>query len=112
MLCEHDDKTGSYNMYWYQQKPDGMKLIALSYGMNTPTVEEEFRGKWEMTRPDTLYSQLIKKETAAEDMAVYFCASSEHSHKYQRMGQHKTITLQYLDVISSHFHLQGALLCP
>lgn len=80
--CEHDDNSGSYNMYWYQQKPgEGMKLMALSIASSPPTMEEEFKGKWTMSRPDTKNSFLIKEKAQSEDTAVFFCASSMHSHK-------------------------------
>ncbi|PIO30934.1 T-cell receptor beta chain V region [Aquarana catesbeiana] len=80
--CAHDDTTGAYNMYWYQQKPgDGLKLMAVSIGVSTPSMENKFEREWSMSRPDTTNSLLTKEKAKPEDTAVYFCASGMHSHK-------------------------------
>ncbi|KAG8543449.1 hypothetical protein GDO81_024624, partial [Engystomops pustulosus] len=77
LSCEHDDTSGTYNMYWYQQRSGhSLKLIAMSIGLSTPTVEKEFEGHWTMSKEDAKRSSLRKDKAEAQDTAVYFCASS------------------------------------
>ncbi|MEE6487000.1 hypothetical protein FKM82_014758 [Ascaphus truei] len=89
--CEHDDTTGTYNMFWYQQKSrEGLKLIAMSTGINDFTIEKEYETKWSLERLKVTESLLRRKEAETQDSAVYFCASSQHSHKDLRSSPHKT----------------------
>ncbi|CAJ0940915.1 unnamed protein product [Ranitomeya imitator] len=77
LSCVHDDTSGSYNMYWYQQRAgQGLTLMAMTVGVSTPTVEKEFEKKWIMTKQDAKESLLKKDKAEVEDSAVYFCASS------------------------------------
>ncbi|CAH2322620.1 T cell receptor beta variable 12-5 [Pelobates cultripes] len=76
--CRHDDKTGAYSMLWYQQKPgDGLALMGISAREHDSTMEENFKGNWDIERPNLEESILKRNGTVSiQDSAVYFCASS------------------------------------
>ncbi|CAJ0940914.1 unnamed protein product [Ranitomeya imitator] len=93
LKCEHSDRTGTYTMLWYQQiSGKGLELIVLSAAVNDFTMEKKFTESWRLERPDAESSTLRRNEATSEDSAVYFCASSYHSHKKLRRSQHKTCT--------------------
>ncbi|OCT71207.1 hypothetical protein XELAEV_18034185mg [Xenopus laevis] len=88
--CQHD-ATDYLNMLWYQQRPGKeLKLLAISAGKGDTTIENEFKGKWTMERPDVLNSTLNRDKVDGEDSAVYYCASSQHRDRRRSLSRHKT----------------------
>ncbi|MEE6487003.1 hypothetical protein FKM82_014761, partial [Ascaphus truei] len=88
--CQHNDNS-YYNMLWYQQKPgEGLKLMVLSINANEENMEEAFKSRWNLKRSEVLKSTLILTSANIEDSALYFCASSIHSHRELSNSQHKT----------------------
>ncbi|KAI7804431.1 TCR beta variable region [Triplophysa rosa] len=80
LSCHHGDSSYPY-MYWYQQKNNGgsLELIGmLQYG--APTYEEKFKLRFNITGHATQDGFLVISSISTNDIAVYFCAASEHSH--------------------------------
>uniref|UniRef100_A0A8C5PRR8 Ig-like domain-containing protein n=1 Tax=Leptobrachium leishanense TaxID=445787 RepID=A0A8C5PRR8_9ANUR len=78
LTCTHDG-SGSYYMYWYQQKAGGgLVLIAMSVAAGDATPESTgFTDSWEMSRPSNEKSVLSHLKTVEkEDSAMYYCAGA------------------------------------
>uniref|UniRef100_A0A674ILZ2 Ig-like domain-containing protein n=1 Tax=Terrapene triunguis TaxID=2587831 RepID=A0A674ILZ2_9SAUR len=74
--CEHDD-ISYYTVLWYQQKKGAerqLQLVATSLDVNSAEMEKEFKTRFNVTRPATLYTSLTINPGMVEDTAVYFCA--------------------------------------
>ncbi|KAG9471497.1 hypothetical protein GDO78_014541 [Eleutherodactylus coqui] len=86
LTCEQDQST-YFNMYWYQQKPEqGLKLMVLSLEVDKPVdMEEGYKATWTLRRPTVYNSTLILNPSSQKESAVYFCASSIHSLREQRL---------------------------
>ncbi len=79
LMCRYND-SGKPNMLWYQQKDTAMTLIVLSYSATSPaSYEDEFNGRFNLERTDTLYGVLKISDLSLSDSAVYYCAVSMHS---------------------------------
>lgn len=79
--CEQSDTSGTYNMFWYQQKQGkGLELMATSLAAGDATEEDKFKS-WKMVRQNATHAILKRNASTFEDSATYFCASSMHSHK-------------------------------
>ncbi|CAH2322618.1 TCR VDJ BV7 BJ7 [Pelobates cultripes] len=91
LQCKHDDNS-MFAMYWYQQRPgEALKLMIYSTEENAKTdaMEDEFKS-WAWNRPSRLNSTLTLSSSLMADSAVYFCAVSQHSHKFLSNTEHKT----------------------
>ncbi|KAG9471507.1 hypothetical protein GDO78_014550, partial [Eleutherodactylus coqui] len=89
--CEYKGASGTYTMYWYQQKSGKtLQLMAWSTEAKDFTAEDTFKASWTMKRPEDTKSFLECNKPSSNDLAVYFCAASYHSHKRLSCGQHKT----------------------
>ncbi|KAG9471505.1 hypothetical protein GDO78_014548, partial [Eleutherodactylus coqui] len=75
--CEHSDKTGTFTMFWYQQKSGkGLELMAMSTAVKDSNMENKFNElKWSLERSEVKASVLKRDKATSGDSAVYFCAS-------------------------------------
>nr|XP_042711031.1 uncharacterized protein LOC122174160 [Chrysemys picta bellii] len=75
--CEHDDKT-YITVLWYQQKgaERQLQLVAFSVDGNPAVIEDQFKTRFNVTRPATLNTSLTINPGTVEDTAVYFCAAT------------------------------------
>uniref|UniRef100_A0A672QLZ5 Ig-like domain-containing protein n=1 Tax=Sinocyclocheilus grahami TaxID=75366 RepID=A0A672QLZ5_SINGR len=78
--CHHGDSSYLY-LFWYQQKNEGgsLELIGMQTG-DSGTPEEKFKPRFALSGHATKDAFLLISSISAEDSAVYFCATSKHSH--------------------------------
>lgn len=91
--CKYKGPSGSYRMFWYQQKSGkGLELMGYSVSANDFTPEKPFGALWNMTRPEETESYLHCSKTTSEVSAVYFCAAS-YSAERQYFGSGTILTV-------------------
>ncbi|KAK0149511.1 T cell receptor beta variable 6-1 [Merluccius polli] len=75
--CSHDDRSYVL-MYWYQRKDDtqSLTLIGFGYASGAPNYENQFEERFDITRVNDFQGELVIKEAAESDSAVYYCAAS------------------------------------
>nr|ADW95899.1 T-cell receptor beta chain [Ginglymostoma cirratum] len=76
MQCYQNDTSENW-MYWYSQsRGAGLQLIATSMFGSEPTLEEGFKGRFEVTRSSQKSCSLKIQSLVPTDTAVYYCAAS------------------------------------
>ncbi|KAG8547199.1 hypothetical protein GDO81_028850 [Engystomops pustulosus] len=89
--CQYEGQSGSYTMFWYQQKlGKGLELMGYSVSKNDFTPEKNFGAPWTMEREEETKSVLTCNKVTREVSAVYFCAASYHSRQRLRCSLQKT----------------------
>ncbi|KAJ7988771.1 hypothetical protein DPEC_G00312670 [Dallia pectoralis] len=73
--CSHNDSS-LLVMLWYQQKPATMTLIGYGYGTSDPTMEDQFKDRFDLKRAGNLNGSLVISSLMVTDSAVFFCAAS------------------------------------